>query len=256
MMMNRLKISVATLATVGMIAACGGGSIRDSHVSSGVKISSASTCPSKIQFALREFLTDEAKNSLASGAVMQDRSETERVAWVLVSQKDDFWHHKIYFDKQTNRFSKENHDGSVELTLVMYGTKIPTIQVQSTETTGVSATSSFLEESARSQWKTHSDQGIIRNVMIYDIFDDLNFAYVDLSDSASDNSMTESPLGLNRSHHITSSNPEALPSLYHSGMKLFPNLLDLTWDSQSEVTSDHESSYVISDNDKKRLIKI
>ena len=69
--MKSMKTIMASLAAVGLIAACGGGS---SSGASGANISTAKTCPAGIQYALRDYLTEEGEQNIASGAYMQMKS--------------------------------------------------------------------------------------------------------------------------------------------------------------------------------------
>ncbi len=62
-----LKLALASLAAVGMIAACGGGSSSGSNSSSTVQ-ATPKTCPAGVESAFRNFLTDEGAANIASGA--------------------------------------------------------------------------------------------------------------------------------------------------------------------------------------------
>ncbi len=63
---KQLKLGLVTLASIGMIAACGGGS-GSVGTASGAK-AVAKTCPSGIDLVLRDYVSEEGAKRIASGA--------------------------------------------------------------------------------------------------------------------------------------------------------------------------------------------
>ncbi len=234
---NQLKLGIVTLASIGMIAACGGGSSSGSSSAAGAKAAAPSTCPTKIQFALREFLTDESAAKLASGASMQDIEATGDLAWVLVSEEGDFWYDTIYLNED-GTLSNTDANGGTQLTLVMYGTGHPTqTAIDSNYDRGIQDSESYSENRSYIDFVTTT----------YDIFEDMNFAYVDLNKGVDENS--HSVLFLLRS--TLYANAVLDETLVGSERVLFPNLLDLTADN---ALSNNYQVMSISDENKQKLI--
>lgn len=244
---NQLKLGIVTLASIGMIAACGGGSSSGSSSAAGAKAAAPSTCPTKIQFALREFLTDESAAKLASGASMQGIDATENLAWVLVSEEGDFWHHNIYINED-GTFSSTDEQGATELTLVMYGTQQPTQVVRFTMSGsfGIGVGGTIFEEEDTDEDNSFGESyGSVEASLdvestIYDIFGDLNFAYVNLNEDVDESSIDNSVLRLNRDNTLSSSDSNVLSSSEGLEIDLFPKLLDITLEQAVSVLSGDE----------------
>lgn len=132
---KQLKLGIVTLASIGMIAACGGGSSSGSSSSIAGATAPAEALaayPDSVNKALGIRLTDEISERLASGAsvlaspseeasenVYADVFNIDNFAWAIVSDDSDFWHDTVYVS-ESGELSRDDKTGTA-YTLMMYG---------------------------------------------------------------------------------------------------------------------------------------
>ena len=85
--MKSMKTIVASLAAVGLIAACGGGG--SSSGASGASVSTAKTCPQGITMGFEKYLSEKGKANIASGALIELTGETLGTGLMIKLEESD-----------------------------------------------------------------------------------------------------------------------------------------------------------------------